>query len=150
MTARPLRIPRPAGGLRVVQGRTIRKPVVAPWMAFTLVVVVAFVGLAIARTAMDQGAFELAELDRRIAVEETRNQHLRLDVSRLESPARIGPLAEEMGLVYPEDRVLVVVRGVAGPGPDEDPRWAAIDRYAAAAPAIEGPDAPAAETPETP
>jgi cell division protein FtsL len=119
-------------------------------MAFTLVVVVAFVGLAIARTAMDQGAFELAELERRIAVEETQNQHLRLEVSRLESPSRIGPMAEEMGLVYPDDRVLVVVRGVTGPGPDEDPRWAAIDRYAAAAPAMEGPNAPAAETPETP
>lgn len=134
MTARPLRAVRGIRSLRVVQGKVGRRPVLAPWLAFCLVVVVALVGQVVARTTLDRGAFELTELERRIAVEQTRNQELRLEVSRLESPTRIGPLAEDLGMVYPDERVPIVVAGVNGPGPAEDPRWARMDRYAAAFP----------------
>lgn len=136
MTARPARTPRPARGLRVIQGRNLRTPVVTPWVAFTAVVVVAFLGLVMARTALDRGAFELAELDRQIAVEQTRHQQLLLEVATLESPARVGPLAAEMGLVYPEERQPLVVRGVVGPEPGMDPRWAGLGGYAAGSPVV--------------
>ena len=96
--------------LRVVQGR-LRRPAVAPWLGFAVVFVVAMLGLALARTALDRGAFELSELTRRLTVAETDNQRLRLEVARLESPARIGPLAEGMGLVYPSGRTLLLVDG---------------------------------------
>lgn len=130
MTARPLRQPRSRPGLRVIQGRRSRRPVIAPWMAFTLVVVVSFLGLVMARTALDRGAFELAELNQRITEAEARHEQLLLEVARLESPGRIAPLAEEMGLVYPEDRSPLLVEGVTPPGPDADPRWAGVDRLA--------------------
>lgn len=115
--------------LRVVQGR-LRRPAVAPWLGFALVFVVAMLGLALARTALDRGAFELSELSRRLAAAETYNQRLRLEVARLESPARIGPLAEGMGLVYPSGRILLLVDGLERGTPEDDPRWARIDRYA--------------------
>lgn len=132
MTARPLRqrAPRSGHGLRVIEGKRTRRPVLAPWMAFTLVVVIAFLGLVIARTTLDRGAFELAELNQRIVEAEARQEQLLLEIARLESPGRIGPLAEEMGLVYPEDRRLLLVEGVSTPGPVGDPRWAGVDRLA--------------------
>lgn len=129
MTARPLRAPRVAG-LRVIEGKTARRPLFAPWVWFTLVVVTAFLGMAVARTALDHGAFELAELNRQIAVETTKNQQLVLDVARLESPARIGPLAEELGLVYPEERRPLLVEGVVQPDGAPDPRWAELANLA--------------------
>ena len=134
MTARPLRAVRGIRALRVVQGKVGRRPVLAPWLAFCLVVVVALVGQVVARTALDRGAVGHTELERRIAVEQTRNQELRLEVSRLESPTRVGPLAEDLGMVYPDERIPIVVAGVNGPGPTDDPRWARMDRYAAAFP----------------
>ena len=101
-------------------------------MVFTLVVVVAFVGLVLARTALDRGAFELADLEGRIAQAETENTQLRLEIARLENPARIAPLAEELGFVYPDRRSPLLVSGVVVDHRDADPRWAEIDRLAAA------------------
>ncbi len=132
MTARPLRSPALRPPLRVLSGRRPRLPSVAPWMVFTLVVVVAFVGLVLARTALDRGAFELADLDTRIAQAETENTQLRLEIARLENPARIAPLAEEMGFVYPDRRSPLLVAGVVVDHRGADPRWAEIDRLAAA------------------
>ena len=132
MTARPLRSTASRPRLRVVAGRRPRRPSVAPWMVFTLVVVVAFVGLVLARTALDRGAFELADLEGRIAQAETENTQLRLEIARLEDPARIAPLAEELGFVYPDRRSPLLVSGVVVDHRDADPRWAEIDRLAAA------------------
>lgn len=131
MTARPSVVPGQVGSkLRVIQGRRARRPELAPWMVFSLVVVVALIGLAVARTTLDRGAFELAELDARIAKAELRNQELLLEVARLESPARIGPLAEQMGLVYPETAQPLLVENVADPQRTTDPRWADLRNFA--------------------
>jgi len=88
-------------GFRLLRGRRIRKPTVAPWMIVTLIAVVAFLGLGFARTSLDGSAFELAELDKAIAVQTAINRQLSLEIARLENPARISPLAEELGLVIP-------------------------------------------------
>lgn len=133
MTARPLRAPvRRAAGLRVVQGRRARRPVVTPFLAFVLIVLVALFGIVFARTALDQGAFDLAELDRAIVAAQTENTRLRLEVARLESPTRVAPLAEQMGMVFPSVRDTVVVESITDPLEPADPRWASIGRYAAA------------------
>ncbi|MFP5331685.1 MAG: hypothetical protein ACLGHX_04915, partial [Acidimicrobiia bacterium] len=67
MTARAQRVAvkRPAG-LKLVQGRRSRRPVVSPFVVFVLIVLVALFGIVFARTALDGGAFELAELNRQI------------------------------------------------------------------------------------
>ncbi|MFP5331856.1 MAG: hypothetical protein ACLGHX_05820, partial [Acidimicrobiia bacterium] len=63
----------------------------------------------------------------------TENTQLRLEVARLESPTRVAPLAEQMGMVFPTERDTVVVERIADPDQPADPRWASIGRYAAAA-----------------
>ena len=135
MTARPLRRQTSAAvaGLRVIAGRRRdRGPHVAPWLAFTIVVVVALIGVVMAQTSLDRGAFELGTLNRSIAEAKTHNQHLRLEIARLESPARVAPLAVEMGLVYPESRQPVLVEGVVDQVVEVDRRWASISEFASA------------------
>lgn len=132
MTARAQRrAPHAMARLRVIAGKKrTQHPHVAPWMAFTLVVVVALFGIVTTQTSLDQGAFELAELHRSIANAETENQHLRLEVARLESPARIAPIAAGMGLVYPDTRRTVMVDGVIDQVVEGDQRWASIAEFA--------------------
>ena len=134
MTARALRAPglRQAG-LRVVQGRRRRRPVITPFVSFTVIVLGALFGIVFARTALDQGAFDLAKLDRGIVEAQAQNAQLRLQVASLESPIRIAPLAEEMGMVFPTEEQVVLVAVPSEAPSSEDPRWASIDRYAAAA-----------------
>lgn len=103
MTAQPLRKLGSEQGLRVVKGRRARKPSIAPWMIMVLIAVVAFLGLGFARTSLDRSAFELAELNKAIDEQAALNEQLRLEVARLENPARIAPLADELGLVIPGD-----------------------------------------------
>ncbi|HUG07734.1 MAG TPA: hypothetical protein VMP13_02355 [Acidimicrobiia bacterium] len=103
MTAQTLRRPGVDERLRVLKGRKLRKPSVAPWMFMVLIAIVAFLGLGFARTSLDRSAFELAELNKGIAEQSALNEQLRLEVARLENPARIAPLADEMGLVIPSD-----------------------------------------------
>lgn len=133
MTARAQRIAvkRP-DALKLVHGRRNRRPVVSPFIAFVLIVLVALFGIVFARTALDQGAFDLAELNRQIVSSSTENTQLRLEVARLESPTRIAPIAEEMGMVFPTERDTVVVERIIDPDRPADPRWASIGRYAAA------------------
>ncbi|MFQ5523967.1 MAG: hypothetical protein ACE5F5_10360 [Acidimicrobiia bacterium] len=102
MTARPLSKNPAEGGFRVLSGRRIRRPSIAPWMIMALIGVVAFLGLGFARTSLDRSAFELAELQKAIAEQSALRQQLELEIARLENPARIAPLAEEMGLVVPD------------------------------------------------
>jgi cell division protein FtsL len=103
-------------GLRVLKGRRLRKPSLAPWMIMVLIAVIAFLGLGFARTSLDRSAFDLAELNRSIGEQSALNEQLRLEVAQLENPARIAPLAGEMGLVIPNDtNQLLVDLDVPGP-----------------------------------
>lgn len=101
MTVRPAGQPAESDGLRVLRGRKMRRPTVAPWMIMAIIAVVAFLGLGFARTSLDSSAFELAELNKSIAEQTALNRQLNLEIARLENPARISPLAEELGLVIP-------------------------------------------------
>lgn len=109
MTVEPLRRTAAQEGLRVLKGRKVRKPSIAPWMIMVIIAVVAFLGLGLARTSLDRSAFELAELTKAIDEQQALNEQLRLDVARLENPARIGPLADELGLVIPGDTQQLLV-----------------------------------------
>ncbi len=89
--------------LRVLRGRKpTRPPAIAPWMIVALIAVAGFLGLGFAQTSLDRSAFDLAELNRSLALERAENLELRLEIARLENPARIAPLAEELGLVIPQ------------------------------------------------
>lgn len=112
MTSQPLRHPVARPGLRVLPGRKTRISGVAPWASFVFVALIAFFGLIYARTALDRAAVELADTNRSIASLEAANRKLSLEVARLQSPARIAPLAEEMGMIYPDELRRVVTAGV--------------------------------------
>lgn len=103
MTVQPLRRAGAEDGLRVIKGRRLKPPSLAPWMFMVLIAVAAFLGLGFARTSLDRSAFELAELNKAIDEQAALNEQLRLEVARLENPARIAPLADELGLVIPGD-----------------------------------------------
>lgn len=103
MTVQPLHREGEAQGLRVLKGRRVRKPSIAPWMIMVLIAVIAFLGLGFARTSLDRSAFDLAELNKEIEEQMALNEQLRLEVARLENPARLAPLADEMGLVLPAE-----------------------------------------------
>lgn len=116
MTVRPLRQTDENGSLRVIKGRRLRRPSLAPWMSVVLIGVVAFLGLGFARTSLDKSAFDSAELDKAILEETALNQQLNLQIARLENPARIAPLAEDLGLVIPQNtRQLIVDLAPGGP-----------------------------------
>ena len=115
MTVRPLQRPADQDSLRVLKGkRRVAGPTLAPWMIMALIGIVAFLGLVFARTSLDRSAFELAELNRAISEQTAINRQLSLEIARLENPARIAPLAEELGLVIPERTNQILV--------DLDPR----------------------------
>jgi len=103
LTARALRKARGGQSLRVLQGRRLRRPSIAPWTIMVMIAIIAFLGLVFARTSLDKSAFDLAELNKSIDEQLAINEQLRLEVARLENPARIAPLADEMGLVIPTD-----------------------------------------------
>jgi cell division protein FtsL len=70
-------------------------------MIMAVIGVVAFLGLGFARTSLDKSAFELDEIDKAVAQADAVNRQLSLEIARLENPARIAPLAEELGMVIP-------------------------------------------------
>lgn len=109
MTALPLHAPATDESLRVFKGRRLRRPSLAPWMIVVLIAIFAFLGLGFARTSLDRSAFELAELYKAIEEESVLNRQLSLQIARLENPARIAPLAGQLGLVIPDEtnRLLV-------------------------------------------
>jgi cell division protein FtsL len=78
-------------------------------MIMALIAILAFLGLGFARTSLDSAAFELAELEKAIDEQSAINRHLSLEIARLENPARIAPLAEEMGLVVPTETLQILV-----------------------------------------
>ncbi len=116
MTARPLRRVAEADSLRVLKGKRLNRPSLAPWMIMALIGVIAFLGLGFARTSLDRSAFELSELTKSIDEATEINQSLSLEIARLENPARIAPLAEDLGLVIPSNtKQLLADLDPAGP-----------------------------------
>ncbi len=99
----------------MLKGRRAHRLVLAPWMIMVIIGVVAFLGLGFARTSLDRSAFELDRLNRSIAEQEAINEQLRLEIARMENPARIAPLAEEMGLVIPGSTRQLLVDLDGGP-----------------------------------
>lgn len=126
MTARPLRVPGFTSNLKVISGNRSRRPALAPWVVISIVIVAAFLAVVGARTALDRTAFELAELSGAIAQQASVNQRLRIDIAEMENPARIAPLAEELGLVIPTHHEQLLVEGIGRDDGIIDPDYVAL------------------------
>lgn len=102
------------------------QPPVRSWIIFAIAVIIAFFGLIFSRISLDRSAFVLENLERQIAEQEARVGELRVEVARLQSPDRISSLAEEMGLVYPAERVSLRVPEIPFDVQDSEYLWAQL------------------------
>ncbi|MDJ0960199.1 MAG: hypothetical protein QNJ88_06045 [Acidimicrobiia bacterium] len=112
----------------------LHKPKLRPWIVFTLTVVVAFFGMIYSRISLDRTAFELDELEGRIAEEEARFLELEVEVAQLLDPARIDQAAAELGLQYPAELVSLEVPAIEAEGLDPGVRLAQLDNLLSAQP----------------
>ena len=135
MTSQPAAARVAVARLRVIQGKRFARPKAWGWMIVAICAVALFFGLIVANTALDSSAFELEEIRTEIAAEQMRFDQLRLEVARLRSPERIQPLAEELGMVYPDPAFTreVTARGVVVVESDHN-RWADIKSILSASP----------------
>ena len=135
MTAPSLSVPAPSRRRAGAAHPAVEhRPRLRPWVVFTLAVIVAFFGLIYSRISLDRSAFELEELEDRIAHEERRLLDLEVEVARLQDPARVNARGVELGMVYPASRV-----GLEAPAPrsddiDPDLRWAQLKALLSAQP----------------
>lgn len=127
----------PAPGIIPALGQaTERRPVARHWVVFTALVILAFFALIYSRTALDDSAFLVQQLESGIADEEARYWQLRLEVAELQAPDRIAEEAARLGLIYPAGGpVPLDVPGVVRAEPsDLDDRWAQIKSILSAQP----------------
>lgn len=134
MTARLAPAAQQRTQIRVIRGRGVQPLRMAPWLLFTVLVVFVFFALIYSRTALSGSAFDLKEVDAQIAQEAATFDKLRLEVARLQSPERIVPLAEEIGLVLPDQVRTVEATGVTGSDGGAEARWAEVKSILTASP----------------
>ncbi|MEN8237573.1 MAG: hypothetical protein ABFR53_00080 [Actinomycetota bacterium] len=89
-------------------------PRIIPLLFFSVLVVAIFFAMIYLRIAMDRSAFELDSLNEQITLEQSRTLDLRLELAQLQDPQRIAVQAAQIGLVYPEDQITLVVTGERG------------------------------------
>ncbi|NOY55026.1 MAG: hypothetical protein GXP34_03475 [Actinobacteria bacterium] len=134
MTARPESVPQAGGRLKVIVGRRSVRPRVGTWVLFTVLAIGLFFALILSRVALDKPALELNDLSKQIEAEQVQYQQLRLEVARLQAPERIVPLAEELGLTYPEQVRVVIADGVGDRRPPTEDRFADVKSILTASP----------------
>lgn len=86
-------------------------PRIVPLLFFTVLVVAIFFAMIYLRIAMDRSAFELDSVNDQVVLEQSRTLDLRLELAQLQDPQRIAARAAQIGLVYPEKQITLVVTG---------------------------------------
>lgn len=101
MATRTAPAPRIRPGLRVLPGRQARSSIGWRQLAWLLLAVAMFFTLIYSRVFLDGAAFEIANLEKAVDVQEARFDELRLEVAQLEAPQRIFEEAQRMGMELP-------------------------------------------------
>ena len=91
-------------------------PRIIPLLFFTALVIAIFFSMIYLRIAMDRSAFELDSVNDQITLEHSRTLDLRLELAQLQDPQRIATQAAQIGLVYPEDQITLIVTGASDSG----------------------------------
>lgn len=81
-------------------------------IALTLFIVAAiavFFSMIFLRISLDETAFELDRIATEVSVEQSRQLDLRYDLAVLQDPLRIATEAERIGLVFPQERIAIVM-----------------------------------------
>jgi cell division protein FtsL len=84
-------------------------PRIFPLVFFVLGVVVVFFSMIFLRISLDETAFKLDRIETEIGAEQSRQLDLRYDLAGLQDPLRIATEAQRIGLVYPQERISIVV-----------------------------------------
>ena len=113
--------------------RQAGSPRIVPLLFFTVLVVAIFFAMIYLRIAMDRSAFELDAVNGQIVLEQSRTLDLRLELAQLQDPQRIATQASQIGLVYPEEQISLVVAGERGTA-DVSAATSPVDAYEAATP----------------
>jgi cell division protein FtsL len=101
---------------RAEVGNRRGSPRIVPLLFFTALVVAIFFAMIYLRIAMDRSAFELDAVNDQITLERSRTLDLRLELAQLQDPQRIATQAAQIGLVYPEDQITLIVTGERADG----------------------------------
>lgn len=94
-----------------INGGQIRAvgPGLIPLMLFVLAAIAVFFSMIFLRISLDETAFELDSIATEISVEQSRQLDLRYDLAVLQDPLRIATEAQRIGLVYPQERIAIVM-----------------------------------------
>lgn len=111
MTARAVRSHQ-APAVRVIEGKALARPRIASWVVYSLVLALAFFGLIYSQTRLNQSALVIQGIESEIASELEIAEDLRLQVARLQSPARVQPAAADLGMVFPVSLETLTAPGV--------------------------------------
>lgn len=125
MTAQPITVPRPPRRFRVLHAPKVR-PRVGAWLIVTLLISGIFFGLIYSQTRLNERAIELQRVEASIEAELARMEGLQLEVARLQSPTRVAPAAEELGMVFPAERRTLSAPGVVVQSHEELERLAGL------------------------
>jgi hypothetical protein len=124
----------PRRQFHVVIDTRARRRRVGGWIALGFTVAALFFVMISTRVALDRNAFILQDIRRQIESEETRYWELRLRLTELQAPERIARMAEDMGMVYPTEMVMIEVPGLGTPGPGVEEGWADLKTILSAQP----------------
>jgi cell division protein FtsL len=114
MSAIPVRSAGSRPRLAVVRGvRSIPRIALAPWLLYTALLALAFLGLVYSQSSLNTKSMELAQIQAETRVVAAQRDALRLEVARLSSPDRVITRAEELGMTLPDVplRTLLVETG---------------------------------------
>lgn len=119
-------VPRSGLGRRGSTGAAVSgrvRPRLRPLFVFTVLAIAAFFIIIFARISLDRSAFELQQIEADLTLEEARHWELRVEIAQLRDPSRVADAASELGLVRPDERVSLVVDGIAAPDVTTEYRW---------------------------
>lgn len=89
--------------LKVVKGRrSLPRLAMVPWLAYTILLGAAFLGLVYSQTSLNERAMDLDAVRDAVAVASSEQDALRLEIARLQAPDRIVSQAVELGMRRPD------------------------------------------------
>ncbi len=99
MSAIPVRSAGARPRLAVVRGvRGLPRIALAPWLLYTALLALAFLGLVYSQSSLNTKSIELTGIQAQTRVAEAQRDALRLEVARLAAPDRVITRAEELGM----------------------------------------------------
>ena len=117
MSVVPAPTQKPAPRLAVVRGRRVALPrmAMAPWLLYTGLLALAFLGLVYAQSSLNTRAMELDAIRSQVVVADAEGDAIRLEIARLSSPDRVIGRAEEMGMHLPDVPLRTILVDVPAP-----------------------------------